>query len=134
MPDWSIIVTIAGFLLGGGGLAALYRARTQNRVDERSQLTDEQVRFRQDMAAEIASMRTEIANLKDANRKLDDRNDDLVRENGDLKGRVRFLEEQNADLKNRIQNADTEKYLMQRELDKLKESVRGIERRESQAA
>lgn len=134
MPDWSAVVAIAGFLLGGGGIAALWRTRSQNRVDERSQLTNEQVKFRQDMAAEMSSLRTEISNLKEANRKLDDRNDELIKENGDLKGRVRFLEEQNADLKNRILNADAEKYTMQRELEQLKQSVRGIERRESQAA
>src|SRR5438132_978178 len=96
--DWGTIVAISSLILGGGGIAALWRTRSQNKTDERSLLTDEQVRFRADMAGEIASLRTEIVNLKAANEKLDSRNDALVKENGELSGRVRFLEEQNADL------------------------------------
>lgn len=123
-------MTIGSLLLGGGGIAALWRTRSQNKTDERSMLTDEQVKFRADMAAELAALRTEIANLKAANAKLDDRNDSLVKENGELSGRVRFLEEQNADLKNSIMNERYEKEQMKREIERLNSSVRGIERRE----
>src|SRR5512138_2334388 len=128
--DWSLLMAIGSLLVGGGGVAALWRTRSQNRTDERSLLTDEQVRFRADMAAELAALRTEIANLKAANAKLDDRNDTLVKENGELSGRVRYLEEQNADLKNAIMNERSEKEAMKREIERLKGSVAGIERRE----
>jgi hypothetical protein len=127
-----------GMLLGGGGLAAIWRMRaesdqirSQSRVSERSQLTEEQVKFRADMAAELASLRTEITNLKAANQKLDERNDTLVKENGELTGRVRFLEEQNADLKNTVLNERAEKDAMKKRILELETSLRGIERRES---
>lgn len=123
-------MAIGSLLVGGGGVAALWRTRSQNKTDERSLLTDEQVRFRADMAKEIGELRTEIKNLKESNRKLDDRNDALVKENGELSGRVRFLEEQNADLKNTILNERSEKEQMKREIERLKGSVAGIERRE----
>lgn len=123
-------MAIGSLLVGGGGVAALWRTRSQNKTDERSLLTDEQVRFRADMAAEIAALRTEIQNLKEANRKLDDRNDTLVKENGELSGRVRFLEEQNADLKNTILNERSEKDVMKRRILELERGLRGVERRE----
>lgn len=65
--DWSIVVTIAGFLLGGGGLAALWRTRGQNRNDERSQLTAEQQAFRQSMASELSSLRQQILEVEKRN-------------------------------------------------------------------
>ena len=38
--DWGDVIGGAvGFLAGGGGLVAFYRARSQNRVDERTQLS-----------------------------------------------------------------------------------------------
>lgn len=60
MPDWSAIVLVVGSLLGGGGLAALLRARSQNRVDERAQLTTEQQSFRQSMAEQIARLQAQL--------------------------------------------------------------------------
>jgi len=60
MPDWSAIVLALGGLLGGGGIAALIRARSQNRVDERAQLTTEQQSFRQSMAEQIAGLRVQL--------------------------------------------------------------------------
>lgn len=135
MPDW-LIPLIAALLSGSilANAAQLLRARAQNKTDERSQLTSEQTQFRTAMAAEIARLSTKIEHLEAANAKLDDRNDELVRENGDLKGRVRYLEEQNAELKNRVMNQDAEKRTMQHELDRLRDSVRGLERREGVAA
>lgn len=135
MPDW--LLTLIGVVLSGSLLAnaaQLVRARSQNKTDERSQLTNEQSQFRTAMAGELARLSTKIEHLEAANSKLDDRNDELVRENGDLKGRVRYLEEQNADLKNKVMNQDAEKQTMQREIDMLRSSVRGLERRESVAA
>lgn len=142
--DWSTIVALVGMVLGGGGVfgwwgarAELKRAvaeadrmRSQSAVDERSQLTKEQVQFRADMAGEIGSLRTEIKNLKEANSKLDDRNNALISENAELKGRIIVLEQQNADLKNMLQNYEAREYTTRRELDTLKGSVRGLERRD----
>jgi chromosome segregation ATPase len=61
MPDWSTIVPLAIALLTGGGLSTLIRARSQNRVDERAQLTTEQQSFRQSMAEQIAGLRVQLA-------------------------------------------------------------------------
>lgn len=83
-----VISLIIG-LLGGGGLVALLRVRTQNRVDERTQLSSEQVSFRQSMAAELAEVRAE-------NRTTASRNDTLekeLREQGKL---LAALEERDA--------------------------------------
>lgn len=60
MPDWSAIVPFAIAMLTGGGLAGLIRARSQNRVDERAQLTTEQQSFRQSMAEQLARLQTKI--------------------------------------------------------------------------
>lgn len=130
MLDWTAIITaIITAALSGTGVAAFYRTRNQNRVDAQRALSDEQIAFRRDMAAELSSLRAEIANLKDANQRIDERNDSLVRENGELQGRVRFLEEQNADLKNQIMNERAEKEAMKSKIAKLEEQVRGLDRR-----
>lgn len=71
--SWEAAVTLMVGLFGGGTLAALLRARTQNRVDERKQLTDEQTAFRRDMAEQLAALRTQVAELSR-------RNDDLERD------------------------------------------------------
>lgn len=71
--EWTdILVAGLGVVGGGGGVVALYRARTQNKVDERRQLTDEQVAFRAAMAAELAALRQQITDLSRRNDVLED--------------------------------------------------------------
>lgn len=93
MADWSTIVPIiaaAGGLVGGaGGLAALLRARSQNKVDERGQLSAEQQAFRRDMAAELATLRTSVGSLA-----LDkDKLELLLADQGKLLERLKTLDE-----------------------------------------
>lgn len=71
--DWYAVATaVIGFLGGGGGVVALYRARSQNKVDERRQLTDEQIAFRNAMAAELSALRTQVSELSRRNDVLED--------------------------------------------------------------
>jgi hypothetical protein len=56
LKDIALIVT--ALVGGGGGIAALLRARGQNKVDLSAQLTNEQVKFREHMASEIARLDT----------------------------------------------------------------------------
>lgn len=71
--EWTdVVVAGIGVLGGGGGVVAMLRARSQNKVDERRQLTDEQVAFRAAMAAELAALRQQIADLSRRNDVLED--------------------------------------------------------------
>lgn len=77
--DWGDVIGGAvGFLAGGGGLVAFYRARSQNRVDERTQLSKEQADFRAAMAAELSALRTQVT----AQLALNDKLESLVAEQG----------------------------------------------------
>lgn len=80
MADWSqivpIVAGIGGLVGGAGGLAALLRARSQNKVDERTQLSAEQQAFRRDMAAELATLRTAMGALVQDKEKLETRLDE----------------------------------------------------------
>jgi chromosome segregation ATPase len=61
MPDWVTWVFGAFATLGGmTGLAAFVRARGQNRVDDRRQLTDEQIALRQSMREQFAEVRQQL--------------------------------------------------------------------------
>lgn len=61
MPDWVTWMFGTFATLGGmTGLAAFVRARGQNKVDDRRQLTDEQIAFRQAQAADLASIRQQL--------------------------------------------------------------------------
>lgn len=70
--SWGDLMALAGILIGGGGLAALWRTRNQNRVDDRRQLTEEQAAFRRDMAEQLAALRTQVAELSRRNDVLED--------------------------------------------------------------
>jgi chromosome segregation ATPase len=64
MPDWLTWgLAVVGLLGGSGGIAAYLRARGQNRNDERSQLTTEQIAFRQALAVELTALRAQVAEL-----------------------------------------------------------------------
>lgn len=133
MTTLQIILTIISAFFGGGlisGAGQYVRARGQNRTDAQIALTNEQHQFRVAMAGEIAELRTEIRHLKDANAALDVRNDQYVKENAELTGRVRFLEEQNADLKNRVMNEQVEKEGMKREIAQLQQHIASMDRRQ----
>lgn len=70
-------------------MVAILRARTQNRVDERTQLSSEQISFRQSMATELAEVRAE-------NRGTAARNDTLEKELRDQGKLLAALEERDA--------------------------------------
>ncbi len=65
MPDWvtwviAVIGTIGGLYTGW---ATIVRARGQNKNDERSQLTTEQVSYRQSLREDMAILRAQVAEL-----------------------------------------------------------------------
>lgn len=72
MPDWVTWVFGAFATLGGmTGLAAFVRARGQNRVDDRKQLSDEQIAFRQTMAEQLAAIRQQLRDSETDKDKLE---------------------------------------------------------------
>lgn len=111
MPDWVTWVFGAFATLGGmTGLAAFVRARGQNRIDDRRQLSDEQIAFRQTMAAELAAVRQQARDTTADNDKLETRLNEtvglsqrLLERSEAQEKRIREQEEQIAAL--RAQNA-----------------------------
>jgi chromosome segregation ATPase len=94
---WGDIVALLVGLFGGGtGLAALYRARAQNRVDERKQLSEEQVLFRQSMAEQLSALRTQLL-------EVEKRNDVLETETRDQGKQLAALQTKNEYQEQRIQ-------------------------------
>ncbi len=74
MPEWATwVIAVVGLLGGSGGLAAYLRARGENRNDERSQLTTEQIAFRQALAAELTALRVQVAELDKSKDALEDK-------------------------------------------------------------
>jgi chromosome segregation ATPase len=125
--DWGDIVSAGiGLVAGGGGLVALYRARTQNRVDERRQLTEEQIAFRSAMAAELATLRAQTAALAGDKDKLESQ----MYEQGRALERLKFLDEQKTEQiqKLQAQNAEQAAQLaaQQRELEGLRDEKAAV--------
>lgn len=74
MPEWATwVIAMVGLLGGSGGLAAYLRARGQNRNDERSQLTTEQIAFRQALAIELTALRAQVTELDKSKDALEDK-------------------------------------------------------------
>lgn len=86
--DWSMVVAIVVGLGGLGGWAAFIRARGQNRVDDRAQLTSEQQDFRKSMAEQLSALRTQVG-------ESDRRNDVLERESREQGERIAVLSSRN---------------------------------------
>lgn len=72
MPDWVTWMFGAFATLGGmTGLAAFVRARGQNKVDDRRQLTDEQIALRQSMREQFAEVRQQLRDSESDKDKLE---------------------------------------------------------------
>lgn len=114
--DWGQIVVSGLGLVGGlGGFTALLRARSQNRVDERTQLSKEQTDFRALMHAEIGRLSALTTTLSTDKDKLEER----LAEQGRLIERLTTLDEVkerniaelqklNAELTQRVTSQQTE--------------------------
>lgn len=76
---------------------ATQQAQIESSIKERQQLTDEQVKFRQDMAAQLAAQQAQIENLYKRNDALEAREIDLGKEIAALQVRNAFLERQSRD-------------------------------------
>lgn len=104
--NWEQIVLAVFSLFGGaGGIVALYRARSQNRTDERKLLTDEQIAFRSSMSAEIgrlSALQTALSADKDKlEEKISEQGQLIVRlqeRDAQKEKEIGLLQQQNADL------------------------------------
>ncbi|MBK9944291.1 MAG: hypothetical protein IPP13_22045 [Kouleothrix sp.] len=104
--EWGqIVLALLSVMGGAGGVTAWYRARSQNRTDERKLLTDEQIAFRSAMAAEIgrlSALQQALATDKDKlEAQLADQGRQLerLRTLDEIKERqIAELQKQNADL------------------------------------
>jgi len=81
----TILISISSALLGGGGLAALLRARVQNQVD----LLQLQIN-------RVAALEQQLV-------ELDRRNDDLIARNAELMGQIASLRTENEMLSKRLE-------------------------------
>jgi chromosome segregation ATPase len=110
MPEWLTNIlasewakTLTTFVIGGG-LVAFYRARSQNRVDERAQLQKEQAEFRQALSGELGALRGQVQQLAATNDKLES----TVNEQGRELERLRTLDEVKTGQIQRLQSQNSE--------------------------
>jgi HD-GYP domain-containing protein (c-di-GMP phosphodiesterase class II) len=129
MSDWSWLVTLAVGLLGGGGLSALWRARGQNRTDERTQLSTEQLQFREHMRAEIARLDERSRNLETRNQALEERVLTLTIQNENQAHQIKELTEDKEASALQLKMVSGQKDFLERENNELRrENLRLRER------
>lgn len=113
-------MALAGALLGGGGLAALVRAKVQNRVDERTQLSAEQVQFREHMRAEIARLDERSRNLESRNQKLEEQVLSLTIQNSKQADQIEDLKKENETATRQLATTNAKNDFLERENNDLR--------------
>lgn len=108
---------IVAYFTGLAGLvtaiATWYRNRRSSQIDDRTQLSNEQVAFRQAMAAELAALRTEITNLRVANDKLEAQQLESVRVQERQSIKLEIAEERIKAQRDRIEALERENATLQ---------------------
>lgn len=120
MPEWvQIMIAMMGAAGGGAGVAQYLRARGQNRVDERGQLTEEQRAFREDM-------RAEIARLDQKNADTEKRNDVLEAAQLESVRQIAALQSQNTEQGRQIEEQGRQLVAQQQQIGAQRQQIESL--------